>query len=179
MKQSIFEPQEVVGGTLCGGLVPYGEWDVRVLRADGSEERKTLRNVITATGMNRMANRAVQAAGTTPFFTILVGTISTAPADTDAQPQFGEMIRKASIVSGASAQSREWIFLTATLGGFADGITSKTMNCAGICDYPTSHASNGVYANRVNGLGTTLADSDFLSLTCRIRVGSHNQAHTT
>ena len=169
---------EVLGGTLMP-LSVYGEWDIVVTRADGSEERKTLRNVVTAAGMNRLANRAVQATGTTPFFTILVGTITTAPADTDAQPQFGEMIRKASIVSGASAQSREWVFLTCTLGGAADGITSKTMNCAGITDFPTSHASTGVYGNRVNGLGTTLADSDFLALTCRVRVGSHNQAHST
>lgn len=178
MKPSIFDPVKTLGGTVLP-LSVYGEWDVLVTRADGSEERKMLRNTITAAGMNRIANRAVQASGTTPFFTILVGTIATAPADTDAQPQFGEMIRKASLVTGASAQSREWVFLTCTLAGAVDGITSKTMNCAGICDFPTSHASNGVYANRVNGLGTTLADSDFLALTCRIRVGSHNQAHST
>jgi hypothetical protein len=178
MKPNIFEPVEVLGGTIAP-MRFYGEWDVLVTRADGREERKTLRNTITANGMNRIANRAVQATGTTPFFTILVGTISTAPADTDGQPQFGEMIRKTSLTLGANAQSREWIFLTCTLAGAVDGITSKTMNCAGICDFPTSHASSGVYGNRVNGLGTTLADSDFLFLTCRIRCGSHNQAHTT
>lgn len=169
---------EVLGGTLRP-IHLYGEWDIVVTRADGSEERKTLRNTVTAAGMNRLANRGVLATGTTPFFTILVGTISTAPADTDAQAQFGEMIRKTSLTLGANAQSREWIFLTCTLAGAVDGITSKTMNCAGITDFPTSHASTGVYLNRVNGLGTTLADSDFLALTCRVRVGSHNQAHST
>ena len=169
---------EVLGGTLVP-LFIYGEWDVEVFRADGSIEHKTLRNTVTANGMNRLANRAVQAAGTTPFFTIIVGSITTAPADTDAQAQFGEMIRKSFIATGASAQSREWVFGACTLGGAADGLTSKTMACAGLTDFATSHASTGIYANRVNGLGVTLADSDFLALTVRIRVGSHNQAHTT
>lgn len=163
------------------GVGVYGEWDVRVTRADGSVEEKTLRNIVTAYGMNRIANRAVQATGTTPFYCIAVGTATAAPADTDGPTSLGEVVggRKQSINTGASAQSREWIFLTATYAGATDGLTGLALASAAIADLPTSSAVTGGIGNRVNGLGVTLQASDFLSLTVRLRVGSHNQAHTT
>jgi len=171
-----------VNGTLApSGVSVYGEWDVRVTRADGTIEEKTLRNAVTAYGMNRIANRAVQATGTTPFYCLAVGTATAAPADTDGPTSLGEVVggRKQSTNTGASAQSREWIFLTATYAGAADGLTGIALASAAITDLPTSSAITGGIANRVNSLAVTLQASDYLSLTVRLRVGSHNQAHTT
>lgn len=171
----------VSGTVVPSGVGVFGEWDVLVVRADGSTEQKTIRNTVTAYGLNRMANRAVQATGTTPFYCIAVGTATAAPADTDGPTSLGEVVggRKQSTNAGASAQSREWVFLTNTFGGAADGLTGLVLQSAAITDLPTSSAITGGIGNRVNGLGVTLAASDFLSLTVRIRVGSHNQAHTT
>jgi hypothetical protein len=186
MKQSIFElvdrlrtAARALNGTLQSEPQIIGEWDVQVIRANGSVERKTLRNTVTAAGLNRLANRAVQATGTSVFFVICVGSNTTAPALTDVQSNMGEMLRKSFIAAGASAQSREWIFGVCTIGGAADGVTSLAMDCAGLFDLTTSHATNGVLANRVNGLAVTLGNSDFLNLTVRIRCGSHNLSHST
>lgn len=161
------------------GLSVLGEWDIKVIRADGTIEEKTVRNTVTAYGMNRIANRAVQATGTTPFFTLVVGTATAATADTDTQASVGEVSRKTSIVTGASAQSREWIFLTATWAGAADGLTGVPLISAAIADNVNSSATVGGIGNRVNSVAVTLQASDFLNLTVRLRVGSHNQAHST
>ncbi|CAB4165503.1 hypothetical protein UFOVP820_61 [uncultured Caudovirales phage] len=172
---------DVFGTIVPSGIGVFGEWDVRVTRADGTVEEKTLRNTVTAYGLNRIANRAVQATGTTPFYCVAVGTATAAPADTDGPTSLGEVVggRKTSINLGAAAQSREWVFLTSTFGGFADGLTGIALQSAAIADLPTSSAVAGGIGNRVNGLGVTLQNSDLLSLTVRIRVGSHNQAHST
>lgn len=176
MSQNISE----IAGTLKPDAVGiYGEWHVKVIRADGTVEEKVLRNTVTAAGLNRIANRAVQGTGTSVFLYTIVGSTTAAPALTDVQSNMGEMLRKVWVATGASAQSREWIFGVVTVGGAADGVTSKTMNCAGIHDFASSHATTGVLGNRVNGLGVTLADSDFLNLTVRIRTGSHDVSHST
>lgn len=169
--------------TIAGSILPlYGEFKATIFRArpDGGytkEERDWVRNQLTAAGLNRIANRAVQAAGTTPAYVLGVGTL-TAAASLDST-NFGEVAngRKASIVSGASAQSREWIFMTGTWGGSADSVTSLTLDSAAIL----CHASSGQGAvfNIVNGLSVVLANSDFLALTARIRVGSHDLSHST
>jgi hypothetical protein len=112
------------------------------------------------------------------FNALAIGTATAAPALTDSQSSLGEVGRKASIGLGASAQSREWIFLTATWGGSADGITSVALDSAGIT-IGTSSLATALLANRVNGMGVTLANSDLLNLTARIRVGSHDVAHST
>lgn len=160
-------------------MVPVmGEWEVKVTRADGSVETKVCKNIVTRAGLNRIANRAVQAAGTTPFYVIGIGSYTTGgnPASLDST-NFGELSRKLSNVSGASAQSREWLFLTQTWGGAADGVTSKTIDSAAFLDHPNS--GSGIVGNIVQGLAVTLADSDFLALTGRIRVGSHALSHST
>jgi hypothetical protein len=171
---------------IAGSMVPvYGEFHVEVVRADGTREDKGwFRNIVTQKGLNRIANRAVQATGTTPFYILGVGSFTSggnpASLGTDysgAGNGFGELSRKASTVSGASAQSKEWIFMVATWAGAADAVTSKTIDSAAILDHASS--GQGIIANVVQGLGVTLADSDFLNLTARIRVGSHNLAHTT
>lgn len=184
MSQGIFNKLRKAADALRGkepaesSIPVIGLWDVEVFRADGTIERKQLKNTVTVVGLNRIANRAVQGTGTSPFYVLAVGTATAAPALTDSQSSLGEVSRKSSTVTGASAQSREWIFLVATWGGSADGITSVALASAGLSDNPSSLATS-VLANRVNGLGVTLANSDLLSLTCRIRVGSHDTAHTT
>lgn len=167
-----------IAGTL---LTVKGVWDVKIVRADGTVEERTVENIVTKDGLNRIANRAVQATGTTPFYVLAIGsyTVGSNPASLGttyggAGNGFGELSRKTSNVSGAGANSREWIFLTQTWAGAADAVTSKTIDSAAICDHTNS--GQGIIGNVVQGLGVTLADSDFLNLTCRIRVGSHNLA---
>jgi hypothetical protein len=181
ISERIADACSVLGGTLRPReLVPiYGEWDVKVVRADGTVEKRTLRNLVTSAGLNRIANRAVQAAGTTPFHAVVVGSATATATFTNVQSNMGEMGRKVMIATGASAQSREWIFGVVTFGGAADGVTSLTINCCGLSDHVNSHATTGIIANRVTGLGVTLGDSDFLNLTARIRVGSHDNTHST
>lgn len=155
-----------------------GEWDIKVIRADGTVERTTRKNVVTRAGLNRIAHRAV-AHDTSPFFYIAVGTQTATHSLNSAQGTLGEVIRKVSAVGSTQAQSREWIFLQCTLGGAADSVTSVALDSAGISDHPNSHASTGILGNMVNGIGVTLANSDLLDLTVRIRCGSHDISHTT
>jgi hypothetical protein len=53
-----------------------------------------------------------------------------------------------------------------------------TLNSAGLT-IGTSSLATSFIMNRVNGLGVTLGNSDFLNLTVRVRVGSHDVAHST
>jgi len=156
----------------------HGEWDIKVVRADGQIERKTLRNVVTRPGLNRIANRAV-ATASSPFLYLVVGTQTAAGSLDSTQTTIGEVKRKISAVGSTQAQSSEWIFLQCTLGGAADSVTSLVLDSAGISDGVNSSSAVGILGNIVNGIGVTLANSDFLDLTVRIRVGSHNGAHTT
>jgi len=183
MTRSIFDRIRQSFGVLAGTIdlkshVPVeGYWDVKVVRADGSIEARTLRNTVTVTGLNRIAACAVNSAAGV-LNAIVVGSATASPALTDSQSSFGEISRKSWITTGANAQSREWIFGVATWGGAADSITSVTLNSAGIT-IGTSSLATSFIANRVNGLGVTLGTSDFLNLTCRIRIGSHDVAHST
>lgn len=184
MKKSIFDRLKMAGQVVAGTLRPdemvaiKGYWDVKVIRADGSIEERTVENVVTAAGMNRIANRAVNMTVNSWFNYLVIGTATSAPADTDTQAQIGE-VTNGRKVAAVNIQSREWISLTSTWAGNADGLTGIALDSAGISDYVNSSASTGLLANRVNGMAVTLAASDFLNLTVRIRVGSHNQAHST
>ena len=69
--------------TVAGSLIPIiGEFQATVIRArpEGGwhdpEVRPWIRNQLTSAGLNRIANRAVQATGTTPAYIIGVGTIT-------------------------------------------------------------------------------------------------------
>lgn len=183
MNRSIFERIRDAAQAFNGTLVPQshcgieGFWDVEVVRADGRIERTTKRNTVTVTGLNRIAACVVNSAAGV-VNAIVVGTATASPALTNSQSSFGEVIRKSFITLGANAQSREWIFGVCTLGGAADSVTSLALECAGIT-IGTSSLATSVIINRVNGLGVVLGNSDFLNLTCRIRVGSHDVAHTT
>lgn len=169
---------------IAGSLVPIiGEFQATIIRArpEGGwydpEVRPWIRNQLTAAGLNRIANRAVAATGTTPAYILGVGTI-TAAASLDSV-NFGEVAngRKTSTVTGNSAQSREWFFMNATYAGNADSLTGIALDSAAIL----CHASSGQGAvfNIVNGLSVTLQASDYLNLTARIRVGSHDLSHST
>ena len=189
MKRSIFERLVNAGKAIAGtlpmesGVGIKGYWDVKVVRADGTIEEFTRENSVTARGMNRMADLCVHANVVSWAAYIVVGTNTGAPADTDTQAQMGEVTAGRKIAAVA-VQSREWVSLTSTWAGNADGLTGIALDSAGMADYASSWAtdtgagSGSVLFNRVNGMGVTLQASDFLNLTVRIRVGSHNQAHT-
>jgi hypothetical protein len=165
-------------GEMIDSVAIQGEWDIKVVRADGSIERKTRRNIVTRAGMNRIAHRAV-AHDTSPFFYIAIGTQTAAHSSDSAQGTLGEVKRKVSAVGSTQAQSSEWIFLQCTIGGSAESVSSLVLDSAGISDGVNSSSAAGIMGNMVNGIGVTLANSDLLDLTVRIRVGSHNGAHTT
>jgi len=167
-----------VSGTIEDIVSIRGEWDIKVIRADGSIEQKTVKNVVTRAGMNRIAHRAV-AHDTSPFFYIVIGSQTATHSSDSTQAGIGEVKRKVSAVGSTQAQSSEWIFLQCTLGGAADSVTSVTLDSAGISDGVNSSSAVGIMGNLVNGIGVTLANSDLLDLTVRIRCGSHNGAHTT
>jgi len=171
-----------VTSNIAGSLVPIvGEFRAEVFRANPeggwtAEPARWIRNQLTAAGLNRIANRAVNATGTSPFYIIGVGT-ATAASSLDST-DFGEVAngRKTSIVTGTSAQSREWIFLQATYAGNTDSLTGIALDSAALLCHASS--GQGAVANIVNGMGVTLQASDYLFLTGRIRVGSHNLSHT-
>lgn len=183
MSRNIFERLKGAASVLAGTIrldecVPIvGEFHAKVYRADGSVEERRIKNIVTAAGLNRIANRAVQATGTSPAWILGIGTI-TAAASLDST-NFGEVAngRKTSTVLASAAQSREWIFLNATWAGNADALTGIALDSVALL----CNASSGIGAvfNIANGLGVTLQASDFLNLTGRIRVGSHDLSHTT
>jgi len=166
-------------GRIAEQVLPFGGFHVRVTRYDGQVEEKFVRNIVLSQGLNRMANRTVQGAGTSPFHVLGVGTATAAHSLGSDQGNWGEVSRKVSNVTGAAAQSREWAFMTQTWAGAADSITSVALDTAFISDLTTSHATNGDYLAAAQGLGVTLGNSDFLALTYRVRVGSHDLAHST
>ncbi len=180
MNRSIFDRLrqsfKVLNGTIdMASHVPVqGWWDVKVVRADGTIEERTLRNTVTVTGLNRIAACAVNSAAGV-FNALIVGSATASPALTDSQSSLGEVSRKSFI---AQSQSREWFYGVSTWGGAADSITSVTLNSAAIT-IGTSSLATSLIANRVNGLAVTLGSSDFLNLTVRVRIGSHDVAHTS
>jgi hypothetical protein len=187
MKPSIFDRIRQAGQVLGGMIrldehVPImGEFEITVYRADGSLERRRIRNQVTAAGLNRISNRAIMATGTTPFYIIGVGTV-TAAASLDST-NFGEVAngRKTGVTnpnsSGLTAtQSREWFSITATYGGFSDSLTGIVLDSAALLCHASS--GQGAVMNIVNGMAVTLANSDILNVTGQVRVGSHNLAHS-
>jgi len=158
----------MIGSTIC----MYGEFDAVVHRADGTVETKRIRNIVTRYGLNRLAARAINATGQTPAYILGVGTVTNA-ASLDST-NFGEVSRKAAAVV---VQSQDWFALTMTWAGNTDSLTGVALDSVAILDHASS--GQGTVFNIANGLGVTLQASDFLNLTGRIRVGSHNLGHTT
>jgi hypothetical protein len=185
MDHSIFNriknAARVLNGTIdLSEMVPIiGEWDVKVVRADGRIEERTVKNIVTRQGLNRLAYRAASITNNSGHIThIAVGSATATHTLDSTQANLGEVSRKALIVAGIGTQSREWIYGVATWGGAADSVTSIALNAAGLSDWPNSSASVGILFNMVDGLGVTLGNSDFLNLTVRIRVGSHDLSHS-
>lgn len=170
---------DVAGTLLDDCALLQGYYDIKVYRADGTFESRSVKNVVTAAGLNRIARQAITPTGS-PFNWIAVGSQTAAHSLDSTQAGIGEVIRK----SAASAvQSREWFSLQCTIGGAADSVTSVALDTAAMMTCPVSYAitanSGGVMGNAANGLGVTLGGSDLLDLTVRIRVGSHNLSHST
>lgn len=163
---------------ILDSIVPFGGFHIEITRADGSVEKYFRKNVVLKEGLNRIANRAVLGTSSV-YFIIGIGTATATHTLASDQPNWGEVSRKTSNVTGGSAQSREWIFFTQTWGGFADSVTSVPIDTAFVSDFPNSHATTGTYLGAAPGLGVTLGNSDFLALTYRARIGSHDIDHTT
>lgn len=142
-----------------------GEFLARVFRADGRIEQKRLRNQVTANGLNTIAARAL---GENTPAVAFIGIGTFAATSSLGSANFGEVDRKAIL---ALASSVEWIYGVATWGGAADSITSVDIGAGALLNHTNS--GSGYVFNIVTDLSTVLANSDFLHLTARIRVGSH------
>jgi hypothetical protein len=110
MSRSIFnrvsQAFRVLNGTIdLQSCIPVeGYMDVKVVRADGTIEMKTVRNTVTVTGLNRIAGSVVNSAAGV-VNALLVGSATAAPALTDSQSSFGEISRK-SMISRPTASPR-------------------------------------------------------------------------
>ena len=142
-----------------------GTFITTVTRENGEMQRKAVPNIVTASGLNNLANRAVSDAGS-KYNWIAIGTANYTPHINSQE--ILECDRKVAALISSSA---ELIVAIATWGGAADSVTSNQMEMAAICNDPTS--GTGHYLNVANGLSTVLADSDFLHLEIQVQVGSH------
>lgn len=166
MKRNISETEVVEDFFNGKSSIPLqGSFVRTITRADGTVERKVLPNIVTADGLNHLANRAVSDAGSR-YNWIAVGTANYTPHINSQE--ILEADRKQAAVMG---NSYELIVAVATWGGAADSVTSVQLEMAAICNHQTS--GSGHYLNVANGLSTVLADSDFLNLEVQVQVGSH------
>lgn len=163
MKTSISE--EALVQQFLSGIAVRGTFIRTITRANGDVDRRALPNIVTASGLNHLASRAIADTGS-KYGWIGVGTANYTPHINSQS--IGESSRK---VAALISNSRELIVAVATWGGAADSVTSQSLEMAGIANHQT--VANGHFLNVVNGVSTVLADSDFLHLECRVRVGSH------
>jgi hypothetical protein len=137
-----------------------------ITRENGDVDRKVIPNIVTAPGLNHLANRAIADTGS-KYNWLAVGTGNYTP---HINSQYiGECSRKAGAIVG---NSYELIVVVATWGGSADSVTSNQLEMAGIHNHQTSGSGHAL--NVANGLSTVLANSDFLHLEVQVQVGSHN-----
>lgn len=163
------------GGKIADMMMPFGELHCVITRYDGTVERKVVKNLITSAGMNRLASRAIVGATTSVLYVLGIGSYTVASNQVSlGSTNFGELTRKA---SATQVQSKEFFSLVSTFGGSADGITSLTIDAGALCDHASS--GSGIVAGIGQGLAVTLGNSDFLHLTYRVQVGSHNLSHST
>lgn len=161
--------------SMIADMIPVvGEFDALIVRADGAVEHRHIKNVVTYRGLNRLAARAINATGQTPAYVLGVGTQTAANSLGSTVTQYGEVSRK---TATTVVQSQEWFALTMTWAGNTDGLTGIALDSVAILDHVDS--GQGIAFNIANGLAVTLQASDFLNLTGRIRVGSHNLGHST
>lgn len=147
------------------GVSMRGTFISTVTRASGELEKKAVPNIVTATGLNNLASRAVVDTSS-KYNWIGIGTQNYTPHINSQS--IGESDRKQAALISSSA---ELIIAIATWGGAADSVTSQQLEMAGIANHET--AGTGHFLNIANGLSTVLADSDFLHLEVQVQVGSH------
>jgi hypothetical protein len=160
MKKNISESQ-----VAQNFLALQGTFIRTITRANGDIDRKILPNIVTADGLNNLANRAISDAGS-KYNWLAIGTADYTPHINSQE--ILECDRKQGAVVG---NSYELIVVVATWGGDADSVASNQLEMAGIANHQTS--GSGHYLNVANGLSTVLADSDFLHLEVQVQVGSH------
>ena len=165
MKKSISEAQ-IAHDFLQSQMPLQGTFVRTITRANGEVDRKVLPNIVTADGLNHLANRAISDAGS-KYNWLAIGTADYTPHINSQE--ILECDRKAGAIVG---NSYELIVVIATWGGAADSVTSNQLEMAAIGNHQTS--GSGHYLNVANGLSTVLADSDFLHLEVQVQVGSHN-----
>ena len=146
-------------------LALQGSFIRTITRANGDVDRKVCPNIVTADGLNLLANRAI-ADTASRFGWLAIGTANYTPHINSQE--ILECDRKTAAVVG---NSFELIVCIATYGGAADAVTSNQIEMAAIANHPTS--GSGIYLNVANGVSTVLADSDFLHLEVQVQVGSH------
>lgn len=137
-----------------------------ITRANGDVDRKVIPNIVTASGLDHLASRAIADTGS-KYNWLAIGTADYTPHINSQE--ILECDRKQAALISSSA---ELIVAIATWGGAADSVTSNDLEMAGIANHQTS--GSGHYLNVANGLSTVLADSDFLHLEIQVQVGSHN-----
>jgi len=157
---------KVVEDFLQNGLYLKGTFVRTITRVDGEIDRKALPNIVTATGLNHLASRAIADTGS-KYNWIAIGT-----ADYTPHINSQEILESDRKVAALISSSAELIVAIATWGGSADSQTSNSLEMAAIANHQTS--GSGHYLNVANGLATVLADSDFLHLEIQVQVGSHN-----
>ncbi len=163
--------EQRIAGEFLGSLdhVPIkGAWVFEITRADGTVEVSTADNVVTAAGMNAIAQLAINEI-TSHFLYIGIGTVTVPASLGSTVTQFGESSRKLAV---SMVTSQSLIIGVATWAGAADGITSVVFGTGVLLNAPNS--GTGIAANMVNSLSATLADSDHLRAFVHLRVGSHN-----
>lgn len=168
MGRNISKSEKDIVEDFLSGIHARGTFIRTVTRANGEVDRKAVPNIVTADGLNHLANRAIADTGS-KYGWIAVGTADYTPHINSQE--ILECSRKAAAVIG---NSYELIVAIATWGGAADSVTSNDLEMAAIGNHQTS--GSGHYLNVANGLSTVLADSDFLHLEVQVQVGSHNIA---
>lgn len=144
-----------------------GKYRARIDRADGTVEEYTLFNSVIAGGLNTLAALGVGRTDAGSAFKYLaVGTV-TSQASLGSS-NFGEVSRK---IASTITSSKETMILTATWAGNADGLTGVALASGCVANHADS--GQGQYLSIVNSVDATLGDSDHLTLTAEIQVGSH------
>ena len=166
MSKNISNEIQIAADFLRNGLGLQGTFIRTIVRENGEIDRKALPNIVTATGLNNLADRAVSDAGS-KYNWLAIGTANYTP-HINSQ----EILESDRKVAALISASKELIVCIATWGGSADSQTSNQLEMAGIANHQTS--GSGHYLNVAAGLSTVLADSDFLHLEVQVQVGSHN-----
>lgn len=153
------------------GVQVRGVYDIEITRADGTKEHRRIDNIVTANGLNAIAELMIgDATGTNSAFKyIVIGTATAAGSLGSVQGGIGEVERK---IGATITSSKEVAILVATWAGNADSLTGVALGTAGLGNHANS--GQGILGSHVNSVDATLQDSDFLKVQVEIQIGSHN-----